>query len=226
MRRAIAMEQDEGVGIEGRVTLAWSQNGEPIEVPAEATGWRVRRHRAGSPPEVVYSKGRPLVLPIDGGVEELASRVGRPGRYRLDAVDESGRSLKVAPAFVVIDGSDMGSGAELTPTAPSGETGRLLSSIEQLARTNAEVVQAMVGQLSSCITAAGGLLVPVSRQRNGIIEIIQPAAPTDGAQPPPEWMGFVMGMMPAIQQLLGMCGQWLAAQKAQASATAGTEVTP
>jgi hypothetical protein len=219
------MEQEEGIGTD-RVTLAWGLNGEPIEVPAEASGWRVRRHRAGSPPEVVYVRGLPLILPIEGTAEDLAARVGRPGRYRLDAVDEVGRSLKVPPAFIVIDASNMGGGVDAAPSGTSAETARLLSSVEQLARTNAEVVQAMVGQLSSCITAAGGLLVPASRQRNGIIEIVQPPASADGSQQPPEWMGLVMGMMPAIQQVLAMCGQWLAAQKAPATATTGTEVAP
>ena len=45
--------------------LAFNINGEPFEVPATASGWRVRRMKLKGPPEVVYGRdGLPLVLPL------------------------------------------------------------------------------------------------------------------------------------------------------------------
>ncbi len=56
--------------------LAFNINGEAFEVPANATGWRVRRMRAKGSPEVVYGReGTPLILPIDAELDDLRSEV-------------------------------------------------------------------------------------------------------------------------------------------------------
>jgi hypothetical protein len=79
--------------------LAFNINGEAFEVPANGTGWRVRRMRAKGSPEVVYSReGLPLVLPIDAGLEELKAEVDVTGRYRPDLVDTNNKAIATGPS--------------------------------------------------------------------------------------------------------------------------------
>jgi hypothetical protein len=82
--------------------LAFNINGEAFEVPANATGWRVRRMRQKGSPEVVYGRdGMPLVLPISAQLDELRAEVDTTGRYRLDLVDQDNKALAGAPSGYV-----------------------------------------------------------------------------------------------------------------------------
>ncbi|HTR50275.1 MAG TPA: hypothetical protein VMJ10_06175 [Kofleriaceae bacterium] len=82
--------------------LAFNINGEAFEVPAHATGWRVRRMRHKGSPEVVYGRdGLPLVLPISAQMEELRAEVDSTGRYRLDLVDADNKPIVGAPSGYV-----------------------------------------------------------------------------------------------------------------------------
>jgi hypothetical protein len=82
--------------------LAFNVNGEPFEVPATATWWRVRKLKSKGAPEVVYGKdGLPLVIPIDADLDDLRRESGASGRYRLDPVDESFKPLPNAMAGYV-----------------------------------------------------------------------------------------------------------------------------
>jgi hypothetical protein len=82
--------------------LAFNINGEGFEVPAHATGWRVRRMRSKGSPEVVYGRdGLPLVLPISAQMEELRAEVDTTGRYRLDLVDTDNKPIAGAPSGYV-----------------------------------------------------------------------------------------------------------------------------
>jgi hypothetical protein len=82
--------------------LAFNINGEAFEVPAHATGWRVRRMRHKGSPEVVYGRdGLPLVLPISAQMEELRAEVDSTGRYRLDLIDSENKAIAGAPSGYV-----------------------------------------------------------------------------------------------------------------------------
>lgn len=82
--------------------LAFNINGEGFEVPAHATGWRVRRMRSKGSPEVVYGRdGLPLVLPISAQMDELRGEVDTTGRYRLDLVDADNKPIVGAPSGYV-----------------------------------------------------------------------------------------------------------------------------
>jgi hypothetical protein len=82
--------------------LAFNINGEAFEVPANASGWRVRRMRHKGSPEVVYGRdGLPLVLPISAQMEELRAEVDSTGRYRLDLVDVDNKPIVGAPSGYV-----------------------------------------------------------------------------------------------------------------------------
>ncbi len=82
--------------------LAFNINGEAFEVPANASGWRVRRMRAKGSPEVVYGRdGLPLLLPISAQMEELRNEVDTTGRYRLDLIDADNKAIAGAPSGYV-----------------------------------------------------------------------------------------------------------------------------
>ena len=202
-----------------RPGLAWGQSGEPIELPADAVGWRVRRHRLGDrggPPEVVYSRGRPLVMPLTASADDLIAQVGaKPGRYRLDPVDEGGRIVKGTAAFAVIEPGQAVAPVEATAVEPDVSV-RLLASLEQLTRTQAEVMTAMIGQLAQVLTAAGGLLVPAARHRNGIVEIVQPQPTTDGTPPTTDWAALAAAIGQMLPQILANVGHWWRGGQGQA----------
>ena len=82
--------------------LAFNINGEAFEVPANASGWRVRKMRSKGSPEVVYAReGQPLVLPISAEIDDLRSEVDTTGRYRLDLVDQNNKPIEGAPSGYV-----------------------------------------------------------------------------------------------------------------------------
>jgi len=96
-------------GQETRETpLAWSQSGDAFDVPDLAVLWRVRRlsgNLKGGAPELVYgTDGLPLMVDITIGPAEFMEAVdGKPGKYRLDALDELRKPVPGVPAayFVV-----------------------------------------------------------------------------------------------------------------------------
>ena len=210
----------------GTLPLAWGQHGDPIEVPPEAAGWRIRRHKLGDrggPPELLYGNGRPLVLDLDASVDELIERVGgRPGRYRLDAVDEGGKPVKAPPAYAVID-RPLPTTAQSEP-APDA-VGRLLASVEQLVRTQTEAMASITSQLAGCLQAAGGLLQPADKRRT--IEVITPAPPPQApAEGGFDWESFLSSMAPAIQGALAMFMQKMMAAPANAPAATAIGAAP
>ncbi len=77
--------------------LAHDENGSPLDVPATAIGWLVRRHAGGRgrPASVYDGDGRPLVVSLDATTSDLRAEGCRAGMYRLDAVDSSRRPLGV-----------------------------------------------------------------------------------------------------------------------------------
>ncbi len=89
--------------------LAFNINGEAFEVPANASGWRVRKMRAKGSPEVVYAReGQPLVLPISAEIADLRAEVDTTGRYRLDLVDQNNKPIEGAPSGYVQINFDTG----------------------------------------------------------------------------------------------------------------------
>lgn len=136
--------------------LAFNMNGEPFEVPAAATGWRVRRMKQKGAPEAVYGRdGLPLVLPIEAGVEELRDAVGAPGRYRVDPIEDH-RAIPNAPAgYVFIHESDL-------PTSslskPGGMPPASDSIVIEAMRMNSELAKTVIDRFPLMMEAAATLL--------------------------------------------------------------------
>src|SRR5579859_8116350 len=76
--------------------LANDADGNPLEVPANAVGWRVRRGggRRGRP-RIVFDNesGRQLEVPLDATINDLVDHGCPPGRYRLEAFDGDGKLI-------------------------------------------------------------------------------------------------------------------------------------
>ena len=132
--------------------LAFSSEGEPIDVPPTAVAWQVRRHGTRGRPEVVYgADGLPLFLPIDAGIEDLRRAVELDGCYQLVAVDEHHRRID-GTAYACVW---LRSGKALEP----GTLAQLsILQVLAVARTNADLARLLIAQAAVMLDAAGTLL--------------------------------------------------------------------
>jgi hypothetical protein len=92
-----------------RLPLAFDVNGNPLDVPAEAVAWRVRRGggRRGRPKNMFDAEtGRQLEIPIGATLEDLAATECPADRYLLYAVDQAGRIIPGVIAMVALPESD------------------------------------------------------------------------------------------------------------------------
>ena len=74
------------------VPLARDQDGNPIELPDGAVGWRIRRQTGGRPRLLLDSKKQPMVFPLDYTLADVEDILA-PGSYLLDVVDKGGETL-------------------------------------------------------------------------------------------------------------------------------------
>lgn len=139
--------------------LAFNIQGESFEVPPAATGWRVRRMKKQGAPEVVYGRdGLPLILPIEAGMDELKAAVDVSARYRLDPIDDTGKSVKDAvPAYVCVNRDALdGSTPPSVGRTPLGVANDNVV-IEAL-RMNAEMARSVIDRFPQMMEAAAVLL--------------------------------------------------------------------
>ncbi len=139
--------------------LAYDAEGDRFEVPANAAGWRVRRFRnvgARGAPEVVFGDdGRPLVLPVDAGIDEFRGAVAAvPGRYRLDPVDTHGRAIEKVPAAYL----QFGDAQRVANGGAAVSTPGTDAMLGEVVRANAEMVKVIAEKFGSVMEAAATLL--------------------------------------------------------------------
>jgi hypothetical protein len=146
--------------------LAFDEDGEPIDLPSVATGWRVKRMKAtrGAPGLVYGGDGAPLVLPLDADIEDLRREVGTPGRYRLEALDERRRVLDDVKAAVVIIPPSESTASDTAMAAPSSERelGReapnAMAVVMEALRQNSEMARTIVDRFPAMLEASAVLL--------------------------------------------------------------------
>jgi hypothetical protein len=144
--------------------LANDANGNPIDVPAEAAGWRVRKlaRRAGRPKVLFDAEtGRPLELPLAISYEDFVETVGEAGRYRLEAFNAHGQIIAgcVAVTEVALDGEEL---EMAMPQNPADTLPHLVQLVGKLVETNARVMEAMASAFGQVRPAA---LTPVVVER-------------------------------------------------------------
>ena len=146
--------------------LANNIHGEPFEVPADATAWRVRRIKPKGAPEVVYgSDGLPLLLPIDAGIEEFHAEVSAPGRYRLDPVTEAQLPMPEAPAAYLYrhpqrELRNVASAATATPSSVDLHPifAGLLQANLDMGAANANLTKTVIEGFSGVMEAASSMM--------------------------------------------------------------------
>lgn len=172
--------------------LAWSQSGDPIELPPTAVLWRVRRLNGGprgGAPELVYGEdGLPLTVEIDVTPLDFAAAVDqRAGKYRLDALDATKKPIPdVASAYVIVQGKT--SPAEALATPPP-DMARAFDVIERLARTLAEALERQTSHLASLVEVSARAAAETARlpRRNDALPaplvpmVVAPATPAVAA---------------------------------------------
>ena len=136
--------------------LAFNANGESFEVPANVTGWRVRRMKPRGAPELVYGKdGRPLMIPIESEMEDLRDAVSQLGRYRLDPINEDGRTVEGVPAAYIHVVKPANAEAALPAAIErDGHDG----AVREAMRLNTELAKTVIDRFPDMMTAAADLL--------------------------------------------------------------------
>src|SRR5262245_35573966 len=76
------------------VPLARDQDGNPIELPDGAIGWRIRRQTGGRPRLLLDSKKQPMLFSLDYTIADVED-ILPPGSYLLDVVDKNGEPVGV-----------------------------------------------------------------------------------------------------------------------------------
>lgn len=79
------------------VPLARDAEGNHIEIPEGAVGWRIRRQTGGRPRLVLDSRKQPMMFPLDYTIADVED-VLSPGNYLLDVVDKNDDPLGVTVA--------------------------------------------------------------------------------------------------------------------------------
>jgi hypothetical protein len=72
--------------------LARDADGNPLELPQNASAWRVRRHTGGRPRIVLGADKQPMLVPLAYTVVDLEDILA-PGVYRPDLVDGKGEPI-------------------------------------------------------------------------------------------------------------------------------------
>lgn len=228
--------------------LANDENGHPIDVPAEAAGWLVRRHGGGKgrPAAVYDGDGRPLVVPLEATAADLSAAGLSPGVYRLDAVDGGRRPLAAAAYTEIGSGSDGGGGGDLRPSTPQDAlllaVARSMEAMQRVQaereRHYAEILKRAIDRLGPGGGGGGGItwkdLDDYDRRKAHAVEeeisrrnaAIPPAAPA--AAPDEERLNPLVEKLavPAVNMLLGMAQAWLASMLAKRTAKATATAAP
>ncbi len=125
--------------------LARDANGNPLDVPAEAVAWRVRKlARKAGRPKVLFDAetGLPRELPLTSGYDDFIDQVNESGRFRLEPVDGHGRIIPgcVAVTEVVFDDDEE---EAARPKQAAESAPELMRLVAELVESNAQVMRAM-----------------------------------------------------------------------------------
>lgn len=135
--------------------LAFNMNGEPFDVPANATGWRVRRMKHKGAPEVVYGRdGLPLILPIEADIDDLRREVGTTGRYRLDPVEGHRPIPNASSGYVFVHDEQPAPVGGNSSTLPPPSDNIVIEAM----RMNSEIARSVVDRFPQMLEAAATLL--------------------------------------------------------------------
>ncbi len=156
--------------MENRPPLAKAANGDPIDIPPEVAGWRVRRAtgKPGRPRGVSNADtALPLEVPRNATADDLRDHCA-VGRYRLDAIDAEGRLIDGISVFVEI--RDERSEEERAADPPGAPLDRLLSALERQAETMRHAYEKQTDTLCRAFEAMANAFGPVKPARTFLVE--------------------------------------------------------
>src|SRR5437868_4937433 len=132
--------------------LAFNANGDSFEVPATVTGWRVRRMKPRGAPELVYGRdGRPLTIPVESDLDDLREAVGAVGKYRLDPINDDGKTIDDVPAayIQVVRPERAESTTQVTATSNASD-----DTLREAMRMDTELAKSVIERFPDMMTAA------------------------------------------------------------------------
>lgn len=141
--------------------LAYTLAGESFELPGNAVAWKVRRIKKQGAPEVVFGHdGVPLILPIDADMDDLRNEARVHGKYRVDALDDSGKPIAGCPAgYVCILGGEPAVAEESGTVAKPGPMPTTADqALVEAMRIQAGLAQSVVDNFSMMLEAAATLI--------------------------------------------------------------------
>lgn len=182
--------------------LAYTINGEAFDLPATASAWRIRRMKPRGAPEVVYSRdGVPQTISVEAGLEELRQVVGQPGKYRLDAIDDHGKTIEKLPAAYVIvpprEGDDqVANDNRANDSSPTGLMAEAMRMNTELAKAVIDRFPQMVEAAATLLRAADGAGLPARPPR-----AVDEDDEEDEAPPPPPPQGDIYALLGPVVQM-------------------------
>ncbi len=175
-----------------RFPLASDLEGNPVELPAEAVAWRVRR-RSGKQgrPQCVYDldTGAQLELQLDASLDEL--RDYGPGVYRLDAVDKEG---KMIPGVVAQTEVPLTQPTPADANEPYGTKSEAAALIRHLVDANVRTMQAMASAFGQVHPAPHAPAMPPA--------MMEPAENGSASGDAQNWMQLLPLVPQLIQQVV------------------------
>jgi hypothetical protein len=194
-----------------RYPLAYDGNGNPLNVPAGAVAWRVRRGggRRGRPRHVFDAEtGRQLEVPIGASVDDLIEAGCEPDRYLLYPVDAEGRVIDGVVAVTHVSAVEEDDRAA-REGAGGGEAPVLVTLVIQQHQTIRHQAE-MLARALEATTSGYGRVRPAAEPAPVVIE--PPIAPEAGG-------GFKADDIMKIAQMVFMMFQQ--GQASQAAQQAG-----
>jgi hypothetical protein len=183
---------------ESRYPLAYDANGNPIDIPAHAVAWRVRRGggRRGRPRHVFDAEtGRQLEIPLGAGIDDLIGAGCSPDRYLLYPIDAEERVIVGAVAVT-----------EVPESSSDDETGD-----DTTASAERSMLLALVGQQQTTIRQQSDTLCRALEATTSGYGTVRPVAPpplvVEHPAPPPQAAeGGVLGNLKPEQigELMGI----------------------
>ena len=125
------------------VPLARDAEGNVIQLPEGAVGWRIRRQTGGRPRLHLDSRKQPMTFPLDYTVADVED-ILPPGSYLLDAVDKSGETLGLTIALSIgqpRNGEPVEPGDEAAPIAVPAALPATTSDVRLVLEANVRATQ-------------------------------------------------------------------------------------
>ena len=196
--------------------LAYDAQGCKLAIPDGTTHWRILRHTAGRPKALPGPDMQPGRFGLEITHEQLLDLCG-PGKYRIEALDEFGKTLACVTTVIVglpDDGPvELAANHNVRPYSPN-DLRIAMETIAQMSRAHSESLQSLASSQADWIkTLATAKQIP----RNGFAVATQlPSGPpsTENQEPEPWWVSlFKPQTLTVVDGLMRNLSSWFGGKK-------------